>query len=683
MTRLKQKKILLLKYIQKKYLPIEVEEEIDINEGNENNNEGPFILEVKDKIFKSNQTVEKKLKYNGKLFNEDRHKTSDYPKTVNYRCINYRKFEKSRKSPFCNALLKRKGDKKNIYYKLEKDHSKECIELLTNNLKIETNLIGTYNDYLTKCFKYLDSTEDYNKKDFKIALQNIYNENKYIFKLKENTIKNIIGRWKSNSLRFTKYNALENRTNKNNELRLWEYNNSSIYISNKKNLINSEYFIWTTDMIIARARITNHLFIDATFHHPYNFSQLLILIFKDVISSEYIPCFFILMSNKTEILYTMIFKSIINILTQQNIYKLNIRTITIDTEIALMNAINTNFPNCQRIGCWFHLKQDLLRESKTLGLLNKNNAKINPETTIEIIKQISMLPLEYNGDINFLKNKLNIIISQYPKYYNMIENYFIDTKMKYFIDGSYNYNSFPPDIRSNSILERYNKIIKTELGSKRNCNWVIFLNFINKELDRINEKLSKNENINVLYESKQTKFGINKFINNISDKNNDSNQNNLINQLNIDIKCDISKLWLKQNANNCRYNAFITLFYFTISPFLYDLKDNNLKNLNILNDLILKLSKDVNKKNYNEIIIFLQKNKYDTNNFKIDEILKEEDEEKKAKLIEEFKIDDTIDFFSSGYAAQLFSIFNNNTLFCFSETKKSECIICGKKNQKN
>ena len=52
---------------------------------------------------------------------------------------------------------------------------------------------------------------------------------------------------------------------------------------------------------------------------------------------------------------------------------------------------------------------------------------------------------------------------------------------------AFNYNVFPPDIRSNCILERYNKIIKTELGSKRNCNWVIFLNFINKELDRLNE----------------------------------------------------------------------------------------------------------------------------------------------------------------------------------------------------
>ena len=136
----------------------------------------------------------------------------------------------------------------------------------------------------------------------------------------------------------------------------------------------------------------NIFFVDATFHHPYKFSQLLIIIFKDVISSEYLPGFFILMSNKTEILYTMIFKSIINILTQHDIYKLNINTITTDIEISLINDIKTNFPNTQRIWCWFHLKQDLLREAKTLGLLNKNNAKINPETTIEVIKQIAMVP---------------------------------------------------------------------------------------------------------------------------------------------------------------------------------------------------------------------------------------------------------------------------------------------------
>ena len=52
--------------------------------------------------------------------------------------------------------------------------------------------------------------------------------------LKENTIKNIIGRWKDHSLKFTKYNALEHRYNKNNELILWDYANTVIYSSNKK-----------------------------------------------------------------------------------------------------------------------------------------------------------------------------------------------------------------------------------------------------------------------------------------------------------------------------------------------------------------------------------------------------------------------------------------------------------------
>ena len=337
----------------------------------------------------------------------------------------------------------------------------------------------------------MDSTEEYNKKEFTCKLQNIYNENKYDFLLKENTIKNIIGRWKKNSLRFTKYNAIENRFNKNNELILWEYNNNAIFTSNKKNPFPSEYFIWTSNQMIARERLSKHLFIDATYHHPIGYAQLLIIIFKDVVSSEYMPGFFILMSNKTEILYDMVFKSVIRILTQNYIYKLNINTITTDTELALINAIQMNFPNTQRIGCWFHLKQDLLREARILGLLNNKNKNINSELSLEVITQLSLLPLEYNGNIEYLLNKIDILAKQYPMYFNMIKGYFVETKLKYFKDNSFNYNKFPKDIRSNSILERYNKTIKSSLGEKRTCNWVVFCNFINNEINRINNLLCK------------------------------------------------------------------------------------------------------------------------------------------------------------------------------------------------
>ena len=108
--------------------------------------------------------------------------------------------------------------------------------------------------------------------------------------------------------------------------------------------------------MIPRARIANHLFIDGTFHHPINYAQLLIILFKDSIISKFIPCFYILMSNKTEILYDLVFKSILRILTQNNLYHISYQTITTDTEIALINAINNNFENTTRIRCWLYLK---------------------------------------------------------------------------------------------------------------------------------------------------------------------------------------------------------------------------------------------------------------------------------------------------------------------------------------
>ena len=190
-------------------------------------------IEVKNNIFKDIDNVYKEITYDGKIFIQERHKTKEYPKIITYRCKNQRKNERLIHSYFCNATVKRKIDKDKCFYILEKEHSEECCNLITKK-KDAPKIINDYNDYITKCFTFLDSTENYNKSEFTMKLQNIYNENNYKFALKENTIKNIIGRWKHNSLKFTKYNALEHRYNKNNELILWDYVNTVIYSSNKK-----------------------------------------------------------------------------------------------------------------------------------------------------------------------------------------------------------------------------------------------------------------------------------------------------------------------------------------------------------------------------------------------------------------------------------------------------------------
>ena len=88
----------------------------------------------------------------------------------------------------------------------------------------------------------------------------------------------------------------------------------------------------------------------------------------------------------------------------------------------------------------------------------------------------------------------------------------MQAKWKYFKDGGFNFNKFPKDLRANSILEIYNRTKKKWIRCKKSCKLVIFLNFINKEIIRISDILSKNENSNVLYKSKNTKFGKQSFL---------------------------------------------------------------------------------------------------------------------------------------------------------------------------
>ena len=69
-----------------------------------------------------------------------------------------------------------------------------------------------------------------------------------------------------------------------------------------------------------------------------------------------------------------------------------------------------------------------MREVRVLDLLfHGKNIKINPDITLEVITQLSLLPIEYNCNIKDLK-----------KYSNLINCYFKDTKLKYFQDDNYN-----------------------------------------------------------------------------------------------------------------------------------------------------------------------------------------------------------------------------------------------------
>ena len=56
-----------------------------------------------------------------------------------------------------------------------------------------------------------------------------------------------------------------------------------------------------------------------------------------------------------------------------------------------------------------------------------------------------------------------------------------------------------------------------------------------------------------------------------------------------------------------------------------------------MHNLIIKLSKEVTYKNFLDIVIYMQQNKYDVNNKLIDQIINEKDENKKLDLIDRMK----------------------------------------------
>ena len=111
---------------------------------------------------------------------------------------------------------------------------------------------------------------------------------------------------------------------------------------------------------------------------------------------------YILLNGKSENLYEYAFQSVIDIITSKRDFDLNIKTIITDSEKALINVIKKYFPNSQRISCFFHYKQDILRNLRNYGLYKKKDKEISNI----ILKDLSKLPFEYKGDIEYVKSRL-------------------------------------------------------------------------------------------------------------------------------------------------------------------------------------------------------------------------------------------------------------------------------------
>ena len=251
---------------------------------------------------------------------------------------------------------------------MEKQHSKECIELNISNIKKEIKKIKDKKDFIKSCKDILNNSSIYDR--FKNTFKNIYNQKIYNFPLYDNMLSNIINKQKNNSNKFKKECVTYNMYDYQNRQFLREYRN--IYINVPKKRTNFTFLIILgIDENIQKIRISKNLFIDRILHHLPEYKQILIVMYKDSLINLKIPYFYKLINGKYEIFCKIVIETIFKIINDNNKYNFQYQIIVTDREQALINEIKKFFFKIQRISCYFHYKQDFIKNIRIYKLYKK------------------------------------------------------------------------------------------------------------------------------------------------------------------------------------------------------------------------------------------------------------------------------------------------------------------------
>ena len=150
-------------------------------------------------------------------------------------------------------------------------------------------------------------------------------------------------------------------------------------------------------------------------------------------------------------------------------------TIVIDFELAAKNAFETEFPNADIKGCYFHFNQALWKHIKDLGLTRayKDNRRV--KKLVKKIMALGFLPLPYVR-MNFQQLRQSArtlrLVNRYPN---------LDRFMTY-VDNTYMNGHFPPamwnvydrpmETRTNNAVESFHRAWNQAVGVRHPSLWV-------------------------------------------------------------------------------------------------------------------------------------------------------------------------------------------------------------------
>jgi len=244
----------------------------------------------------------------------------------------------------------------------------------------------------------------------------------------------------------------------------------------KKNNVNKllKIIIWASDFQINRLRLTNHWFVDGTFTiTPCGFSQLVTFMIRDPNTGFVKPGLWALLNSKDEESYYHLFRIVQEILSSSQTLQWKLSSCTLDFEDGLINGFSRVFSDAHIIGCLFHLKQALFRESQSLGLM-KNEIKEETKVVIDALGSLS-----WDNIIDVEKKFEEIMIKYENGVFKDLVIYYRKNWLSKLKSGMINYSQVEDEFRANSVIEKYNCHIKDSLP--RSPSWPKFIEFLVKE----------------------------------------------------------------------------------------------------------------------------------------------------------------------------------------------------------
>jgi hypothetical protein len=179
---------------------------------------------------------------------------------------------------------------------------------------------------------------------------------------------------------------------------------------------NDRILIFSTARNINLLATAQHWYADGTFKVvPPLFLQLYTI--HGIQDNVAIPLIYALLPNKTEQIYLTLLREIKNLLP---VGVAQPQTIMTDFEVAMINAIRTEFPQTSHRGCFFHLCQSIFRHIQENGL--KREYETNPEValTLKLLPALAFVPtqdvvegFEHLCDQNIFSPELQVIVDYF------------------------------------------------------------------------------------------------------------------------------------------------------------------------------------------------------------------------------------------------------------------------------